>query len=102
MTREEKNKIILDLYKKRLSFLKGKLDEDSYEDYSFPIVIKGDISGDGRISISDIIRVKKHLINIDVLTGIYEAAGDVTNTGSISVTDLVNMARDLAHIEELD
>ena len=33
MTREEKNKIILDLYKKRLSFLKGKIDEDSYFSY---------------------------------------------------------------------
>ena len=77
------------------------LDEDSYEDYFFPIVIKGDISGDGQISISDIIRVKKHLINIDILSGIYEAAGDVTNTGSITATDLVNMARDLAKIEEL-
>ena len=33
MTREEKDKIILDLYKKRLSFLKGKIDEDSYFSY---------------------------------------------------------------------
>ena len=33
MTREEKDKIIVDLYKKRLSFLKGDLDEDSYFSY---------------------------------------------------------------------
>ena len=33
MTREEKDKLILDLYKKRLSFLKGNISEDSYYSY---------------------------------------------------------------------
>ena len=30
MTREEKDKIILKLYEKRLSYLKGDIDEESY------------------------------------------------------------------------
>ena len=33
MTREEKDKIILDLYEKRLSYLRGDIDEESYFSY---------------------------------------------------------------------
>ena len=70
--------------------------------FDFNIIVRGDINGDGNITVTDLVKVKKHLSDIDLLDGIYEQAGDVTSTGSISITDLVKMAKDVAEIEELD
>jgi len=66
------------------------------------VVVKGDITGDGNISITDLIKVRQHLANIEKLDGIYEMAGDTTDTGKISITDLIRIRQDLAKIAELD
>lgn len=65
------------------------------------VVVKGDVTGDGNISITDLVKVKRHLSKNDELTGVYETAGNVTDTGKIGITDLVKISRDVAKIQEV-
>ena len=65
------------------------------------VVVKGDVSGDGNISITDLVTVKRHLAKVETLTGVYEVAGNVTDTGKMGPTDLVKIARDVAKIQEV-
>ena len=65
------------------------------------VVVKGDVSGDGNISVTDLVKVKRHLSEEEELTGVYEIAGNVTDTKEIGITDLVKIARDVAEIEEV-
>lgn len=64
-------------------------------------VVKGDVSGDGNISITDLVKVTRHLSGDEVLGGIYEVAGNVSDTGKIGITDLVKISRDVAKIQEV-
>ena len=66
------------------------------------IVVTGDVSGDGNISITDLVKVKRHLAEAQELEGVYEIAGNVTETGEIGITDLVKISRDVAQIEEVE
>lgn len=65
------------------------------------VVVKGDVSGDGNISITDLVKVKRHLSQDEKLTGVYEMAGNITETGEIGITDLVKISRDVAKIQEV-
>lgn len=65
------------------------------------VVVKGDVSGDGNISITDLVKVKRHLSQDEDLTGVYEVAGNITGTGEIGITDLVKISRDVAKIQEV-
>ena len=65
------------------------------------VVVKGDVSGDGNISITDLVKVKRHLAEEEVLIGVYEVAGNITDTGKIGITDLVKISRDVAKIQEV-
>ena len=48
------------------------------------------------------IKVKRHLEEINSLEGVYELAGDTTNAGEITSEDLNNLRLDIANIKELD
>ena len=64
-------------------------------------VVKGDVTGDGKISVTDLVNVKQHLAEDELLEGVYGTAGDLEGKGEISITDLVRMAKDVAEIEEI-
>lgn len=77
------------------------LNENDENVLDLDVVVKGDVSGDGKISITDLVKVKRHLAEEEVLTGVYELAGNVSNTGKIGITDLVKISRDVADIQEV-
>lgn len=82
--------------------MKAKVfDEYDYNLLDLDVVVKGDVSGDGNISITDLVKVKRHLAEEENLTGVYEVAGNITDTGEIGITDLVKISRDVAKIEEV-
>jgi hypothetical protein len=62
------------------------------------IVVRGDISGDGKITIADLVRVNRHTLNISLLNGIQLLAADVNNNGSVNIQDLVLINRHILGI----
>lgn len=78
------------------------VDSNDYNLLDLDVVVKGDVSGDGNISITDLVKVKRHLSGDEELTGVYEVAGNITETDSIGITDLVKIARDVAKIQEVE
>lgn len=63
--------------------------------------IKGDTSGDGKVTILDLVQTKRHLAGVSQLEGIHAEAGDVTSSGSIGITDVVKICRHVAGLEEI-
>jgi C1A family cysteine protease len=75
------------------------LNINDYIDYN--IVVKGDINGDGLISITDLIKIRRNLASLESLDTSSTMAGDVNTTNNISITDLVKIRRHLAGLEEV-
>ena len=83
--------------------MQGRLiDEYDRNFMNIGIAVQGDTTGDGNISITDLVKTKKHLLETDELIDVYEAAADVDGLNGITITDLVNMSKDVTGIKELD
>ena len=57
------------------------------------IVVRGDISGDGKITIADLVRLNRHILKVTTLSGEQLEAADVNNNGSVNIQDLVFVNR---------
>lgn len=57
--------------------------------YSYTIVIKGDVNGDGQIFATDYVKVRNHIMGKSKLTGAFLVAADINNDGNIYATDYV-------------
>lgn len=63
------------------------------------IVVYGDVNGDGRISMGDLVKINRHLLELSKLNGVYLAAGDVNHKNDgISMSDLVITNRHLLQL----
>ncbi len=67
---------------------------------SYTIIVTGDTNGDGKISITDMIAIKSHILKKEVLSGAGEKAGDVAGKasggdGKVTITDFIKVK---AHI----
>lgn len=67
----------------------------------YEIVVRGDANGDGKMSTTDITKLKKHIIKQENLEGCYGKAVDINNDGKTSVTDLAKMKRVLVGLDTL-
>lgn len=67
------------------------LNSDLYDEYV--VIIKGDVNGDGGLSVSDIIRICKYIRakNPDFFDECYVKAADTNGDGSISVSDIIKI-----------
>ena len=59
------------------------------------IVVTGDTNGDGKITITDMLAAKAHILKKSALNGAYSKAADTNGDGSISITDFIQLK---AHI----
>lgn len=66
------------------------------------IIVKGDINGDGNITIADLVRLNRHILGISSLSGIQQTAADVNLNGSVNIQDLVLMNRHILGIAEIN
>ena len=64
-----------------------KLDENT----EYTLVITGDINKDGKLSVTDIAKLKLHLIEKEVLQDCRYLAADINGDGRLSVTDLAQL-----------
>lgn len=62
------------------------------EDLEAMFLVVGDVTGSGTVSVTDLVRMAKALLDPGTLTGLYLDAADFTGSGTITVTDLVREA----------
>jgi len=70
------------------------IENDEY----YTIVVRGDVNGDGKITTTDLIKLKKSIAEIEKLKGEYELAGDVNLKGGITITDIMQLKQALCDI----
>lgn len=62
--------------------------------------VRGDINGDGEMTLADVVMILRHVVGLDVLSGLTALnAADVNNDGSINVVDALRLARYIAGLE---
>lgn len=66
-----------------------------------PQYSKGDTNDDGKVSLTDIVNIKRHILGIEVLTGSNLLAADANGDEKISLSDIVAVKRHILGIEQL-
>lgn len=57
------------------------------------IVVTGDVSGDGKITITDVVKLQKSVVGSGSLSGAYAKAADISGDGKVTITDVVQAAQ---------
>lgn len=60
---------------------------------SVTIVVTGDVSGDGKITITDVVKLQSDVAGASSLSGAYAQAGDINGDGKVTITDVVQAAQ---------
>lgn len=63
--------------------------------YSYPVVIYGDVSGDGAVTSKDLLMAQKHILEISQLSGAYLAAADSGKDGAVTSSDLLRSQKQI-------
>ena len=64
--------------------------------------MRGDVNGDGSLTLADVIRIARHIIGLDIITDIRTLlAADVNGDGVVTTADVVKLARFIAGLETL-
>ncbi len=61
--------------------------------------VRGDVNGDGTVTILDVTLIQRHLLGIETLSGSSLTAADVDGNGSIDVADVITIQRDILGIQ---
>lgn len=59
----------------------------------YTLVMYGDTSGDGEITVLDLLRVQKHILGYTLLNGSFNSAADVSHDNEITVLDLLKIQK---------
>ena len=65
----------------------------SVETKTFTLVVAGDTSGDGEITILDLLQVRKHIKKDKVLDKAYKLAGDTSGDNDVTILDLLQIQK---------
>ena len=71
-------------------------------DKTYTAVKLGDISGDGKLSSSDLLKIKKHLLKATTLKDEYFKAADINQDGEISSSDLLKIKKYLMQTTRIE
>lgn len=71
------------------------------EEKTYTIVIRGDTSGNGKIDALDLLRVQKHILDVNDLSGAYLKAGDANNDGKINPLDLLIIQKHILGVSNI-
>ncbi len=67
----------------------------------YEIVVKGDNNGDGKLSMLDVLRARRHILKMETLAGASEKATDVNGNGRIDIMDILLMQKDILGLEKI-
>lgn len=70
--------------------------------FDLPVVIFGDVNGDGKISQSDLDTLRQHILNTKKLTGVYLEAADVNHDGETGSLDVLQLLKYLNGDSSID
>ena len=70
-----------------------KLLTPSGESKTFVISVIGDVSGDGEVTILDLLKVQKHLLGSSKLSGEYLSSGDTNQDNDVTILDLLRIQK---------
>jgi len=62
---------------------------------TYPIAARGDVSGDGAISLLDLLMIQKYLLGTHTLEAANLLAGDVDSDGAVKLLDLLRVQKHL-------
>lgn len=64
----------------------------------YPLILRGDVNGDGNVSVIDLLRVQQYLLQVRTLTDTWFSAADVSKDGKVTVIDLLRIQRHLLQV----
>lgn len=64
-------------------------DKLGVDDKVYEIAVYGDVSGDGSISIKDLLIIQKYLLRSQELNGVYKLSADVSKDNNVTIKDLL-------------
>ena len=73
----------------------------SVETKTFTVSVNGDTSGDGQITILDLLQIQKHIKGLSKLSGAYSIAADTSNDNQITILDLLQVQKHIKKIKLL-
>lgn len=77
-------------------------DQNGKKISSYTIVIYGDVNGDGMIDVLDMIKVNRHILNLDKITDCYLEAGNANRQNDgVNVLDLIYINRHVLKIQTI-
>ena len=76
-------------------------DNAGAEKLKFNIIVFGDTNGDGKISLVDLGRLQKHLLEVNPLSGVQNTASDANHDGKVSILDLARIQKHLLEISKI-
>lgn len=63
--------------------------------------VKGDVNGDGKLNMLDVLKAQRHLLGLETLSGASAAILDINGNGKIDIMDILAMQKDILGIEKL-
>ena len=69
------------------------------EEYILSVI--GDVQGDGKVDVKDIIEISNLIIDNKTIGFAYEKAADVNNSGKVDVKDIIKIANYIVDRSEL-
>lgn len=76
-------------YGELLALAKSTPDTEAPE--QTPARSPGDVNGDGKVTVTDMLAIKSHLLGRSTLTGDAASAADTNNSGEITITDFIRI-----------
>ncbi|MEL7569683.1 MAG: glucosaminidase domain-containing protein [Eubacteriaceae bacterium] len=64
---------------------------DGSDNKTYTVAVKGDLNGDGNVSISDLISVRDYILGQCSLDGACKLSGDLNGDNNVSISDLVSI-----------
>ena len=68
---------------------------------NYTVILYGDVNKDGKITVLDLLRVQKHLLGTQTLSGAEKTAADATKDGNLSVLDLLRVQKHLLGTQKI-